>query len=96
MLPVEFSTATDKLMGYKPRSDPLRANVLARRLPELDDIPCNYKLKLYTRGCIAGEEDVLLRKCYRADLVCNSVKGTVISIPLENFINLLKVNANTR
>ena len=46
-----------ELMGKKN----LSFNILARKMPEIKDIPGNMKLTIFGPGSLIGEEDILSR-----------------------------------
>ena len=63
----------------------MRKNILARRLPEIKDLPYHLKLSIFGRGSLMGEEDVFARSRYSCTLKCYSQKGTVYQLPKEQF-----------
>ena len=62
-----------------------RRNILARRLPEIKDLPYNLKLSIFGRGSLMGEEDVFSRSKFSCTLKCHSMKGTVYELTKEQF-----------
>jgi CRP-like cAMP-binding protein len=65
-----------------------KRNILAKRLPEIKDLPYNLKLSIFGRGSLMGEEDVLSRQKFSCTLKCYSSKGTVYELPREQFFML--------
>ena len=72
----------------------MRRNVLAKRLPEIKDLPYNMKLSIFGRGSLMGEEDVFARSKFSCTLKCYSSKGTVFELSKEQF-SLLKQSENS-
>ncbi len=64
------------------------SNILAKRLPEIKDLPLQYKVVLSGSGTLLGEEDVILKSKFRCTVSCYSAKGTLYEMPAENFMNL--------
>ena len=64
-------------------------NILAKRLPELQDFPQQHKLSIYGVGCLLGEEDVLAKRPFTCNLRCYSTKGVVYEIKKEHFRMLM-------
>lgn len=62
-----------------------KRNILARRLPEIKDLPYNLKLSIFGRGSLMGEEDVFSRTKFSCTLKCYSMKGTVYELTKEQF-----------
>lgn len=86
-MPKELSeTAADviELMGKRKST----GNILARKLPEIRDIPHTMKLTLFGRGSLLGEEDVLSRPSYTCTLRCHSFSGTLYSVKRQDFMVL--------
>ena len=67
----------------------VRRNILAKRLPEICDVPHRHKLSIFGRASMLGEEDVATRPNYSCSLKCYSFKGTLYELKKEYF-NLLK------
>ena len=65
-----------------------KRNILARRLPEIKDLPYNLKLSILGRGSLVGEEDVFSRSKFSCTLKCHSSKGKVFELPKEHFFVL--------
>ncbi|CDW78470.1 UNKNOWN [Stylonychia lemnae] len=78
--------ATDivELMGKKI----LKSNILARKLPEIKDVPSNMRLTIFGIGCILGEEDILNRQTYSCSLKCHSLNGTLFVLKKQEFLLL--------
>ena len=57
-----------------------KGNVLAKRLPEIRDLPQNMKLSIFGRGSLMGEEDVFSRNKFSCTLKCLSSKGKVFEL----------------
>ena len=53
-------------------SKTMRRNILAKRLPEIKDLPYSMKLTIYGRGSLMGEEDVFSRSRFSCTLKCYS------------------------
>ena len=53
-----------ELLGKKPSNQ----NILARKLPEIKDVPYSMKLMIFGVGSIIGEEDALNRDFYSCTL----------------------------
>lgn len=68
-----------------------RANVLAKRLPEIKDLPYNLKLSIFGKGSLVGEEDVIFRTKFSCTLKCYSSKGVVFKLPKEQ-LQMLKTS----
>ena len=66
----------------------IQSNILAKRLPEIKDLPLQYKVVLAGPGTLLGEEDVLSNTLYRCSVRCYSAKGSLYEMPVENFMNL--------
>jgi CRP-like cAMP-binding protein len=64
------------------------SNILAKRLPEIKDLPLQYKVVLAGPGTLLGEEDAILKSQYRCTVRCYSAKGSLYEMPVENFMNL--------
>ena len=62
-----------------------KRNILARRLPEIKDLPYSLKLSIFGRGSLMGEEDVFSRSRFSCTLKCHSMKGTVYELTKEQF-----------
>jgi CRP-like cAMP-binding protein len=60
-----------------------KRNILARRLPEIKDLPYSLKLSIMGRGSLMGEEDVFARSEFSCTLKCYSSKGTVYEFPKD-------------
>lgn len=39
----------------------LGTNILAKKLPEMPDLPFSHKLSIYGPGCLLGEEDIITK-----------------------------------
>ena len=63
----------------------MRKNVLAKRLPEIKDLPYNMKLSIFGHGSLMGEEDVFSRSRFSCTLKCHSSKGKVFELAKEQF-----------
>ena len=50
----------------------VRRNILAKRLPEICDVPNSHKLSIFGRASMLGEEDVATRANYQCTLKCYS------------------------
>ena len=61
---------------------------MAKRLPEIKDLPYSLKLSILGRGSLVGEEDVFSRTKYSCSLKCYSQKGKVFELPREHFFVL--------
>ena len=66
-----------------------KRNILAKRLPEIKDLPYHQKLSIFGRGSLLGEEDVFSRTHFSCTLKCYSQKGTLYELSKEYF-QLLK------
>ena len=62
-----------------------KKNILAKRLPEIKDLPYSLKLSIFGPGSLMGEEDLFARSFYSCSLKCVSKKGTVYELPKEQF-----------
>ena len=49
-----------------------KRNILAKRLPEIKDLPYSLKLSIFGRGSLLGEEDVFSRSHFSCTLKCYS------------------------
>ena len=49
---------TQRVMGLEQP----QKNILAKKLPELEDLPVSHKLKIMGQGCLLGEDDLLSTK----------------------------------
>ena len=65
-----------------------KRNILAKRLPEIKDLPYYLKLSIFGRGSLMGEEDVFSRSKFSCTLKCYSSKGVVYELPKEHFHSL--------
>ena len=65
-----------------------RRNILAKRLPEIKDLPYSMKLAILGKGSLMGEEDVFSRSKFSCTLKCYSQRGTVFELPKEQFQSL--------
>ncbi len=63
-----------------------KVNILARKMPEIKDIPTKMKLTIFGVGSLIGEEDVLNRNTYGCTLKCHSLKGTLYQIKKQDFM----------
>ena len=63
----------------------MRKNILAKRLPEIKDLPYSMKLSIFGSGSLMGEEDVFSREKFSCTLKCYSHKGVVFELPDEYF-----------
>lgn len=61
---------------------------LAKKLPEIKDIPNVLKLVIYGSGSLIGEEDILYWENYSCSLKCISQKGCLYAINKQNFVTL--------
>ena len=61
-------------------------NILAKKLPEIQDIPKIMKLSIYGSGSLIGEEDTLNRDFYNCTLKCETLKGTLYVIKKQDFM----------
>jgi len=50
----------------------MRKNILAKRLPEIKDLPYYLKLSIFGKGSLMGEEDVFSRSKFSCTLKCHS------------------------
>ena len=66
-----------------------KRNILAKRLPEIKDLPYTQKLSIFGKGSLLGEEDVFSRSHFSCTLKCYSQKGTLYELSKEYF-QLLK------
>ena len=55
----------------------MRHNILAKRLPEIKDLPYQMKLSIFGPGSLIGEEDIFNRNKYSCTLKCYSQKGVL-------------------
>lgn len=60
-------------------------NVLAKRLPEIKDLPYNLKLTIFGSGSLLGEEDIFSRDKYSCTAKCYSQKGSLYELKKEHF-----------
>ena len=63
-------------------------NILAKRLPEIKDIPYSQKLSILGKGSLLGEEDIFARSKYSCTCRCISSTGSVYELSREEFIKL--------
>jgi len=73
-----------ELMGKKRST----VNILAKKLPEIKDVPNNLKLTLFGRGTLLGEEDLLTRETYTCKVTCSSLNGTLYYVNKRDFLAL--------
>ena len=66
----------------------IQSNILAKCLPEIKDLPLQYKVVLAGPGTLLGEEDVFCNTQYRSSVRCYSVKASLYEMPAENFMLL--------
>ena len=66
----------------------MRRNILAKRLPEIKDLPYKYKLSYMLRGSLMGDDDVVTRENYSATCKCHSSSGTLYELSKEEFMKL--------
>ena len=71
------SANLNSLGGSSHNAKTMRRNILAKRLPEIKDLPYNLKLTIFGRGSLMGEEDVFSRSKFSCSLKCYSSKGAV-------------------
>jgi hypothetical protein len=72
-------------------TDDERQNILAKRLPEIRDVPHQMKLVIAGIGSIFGEEDCVSRSVYTSCVRCTSQKGTMYEFPAEAFMNIQNI-----
>ena len=65
---------------------------MAKKLPEVQDLPVAHKLTIFGQGCLLGEEDLLSTRTqgYQTTCKCYSTKGVLFEIPKEEFLKLLQ------
>jgi len=63
-------------------------NILARRLPEIKDIPQRQRLSFLGKGSLIGDEDVYLRENYSCTCICNTAEGHLYELSKDEFIKL--------
>ena len=63
---------------------------MQEKLPEIKDFPHDFKLTVFGRGSILGEEDVFSRDNYTCTLKCVSWKGTLYELTKDRFKVLQK------
>ena len=61
---------------------------MAKRLPEIRDLPYSQKLSISGKGSLIGEEDVFARAKYSCTCKCYSSQGTLYELSKEEFIKL--------
>ena len=77
---------THNLLSTGARPTRLRdTNILAKRLPEIKDLPYQMKLSIFGTGSLIGEEDIFSRTTYSTSLKCYSSKGVLLRLPKEQF-----------
>lgn len=77
------------LLGIKSTE---AVNVLAKKLPELPDLPMNHKLQIYTTGSVLGEEGACRQLNYQANLKCTSETGSLLVIPKEALQQVIRTS----
>ena len=70
-----------------------KQNILAKRLPEIRDIPYAMKLSIFGQGSLMGEEDVFGRGKFSCTIKCHTQKGKVFEISEEHFRSMKKSEA---
>ena len=83
-----FKIQQEVLNVRLPTSEEERMNILARRLPEIKDVPFQMKVVIACTGSILGEEDCVSRQKYTSSVRCISQKGTMYELPAEAFLNI--------
>ena len=81
----EFRVQKDKIDAHQRV---FKSNILAKRLPEIKDLPLQLKVVLAGPGTLIGEEDVFSRSHYTCSVKCYSYKGSLYELPVENFMSL--------
>lgn len=66
----------------------MKRNILARRLPEIKDLPYKYRMSYLARGSLIGDDDVVARDNYSATCKCHSTTGTLYELSKEEFMKL--------
>ena len=84
----DFKIQRDILDGRTSTGHQIGKNILAKRLPEIKDLPLQLKVVLAGRGSLLGEEDAYSRNHYTSMVKCYSAKGTLYEISAEHFMNL--------
>ena len=76
------SSGTNQFNKFK------RKNILAKRLPEIKDLPYQYRLSYLLRGSLIGDDDAVTRDNYSVTCKCNSSTGTLYELSKEEFMKL--------
>ena len=79
----ENKNALNPKAGANKPKQMQRRNILAKRLPEIKDLPYSMRLSIFGKGSLVGEEDVFSRSRFSCTLKCYSSKGTVYELPKE-------------
>ena len=74
--------------GTKNLNKYTKKNILAKRLPEIKDLPYQHKLSYLMRGSLIGDDDVVTRDNYSATCKCYSSSGTLYELSKEEFMKL--------
>lgn len=49
----------NSILGISPRGEQTNQNVLAKKLPEIMDLPFSHRLSILGPGCLLGDDDIL-------------------------------------
>ena len=59
---------------------PKQENLIDKKFPFLKHEPKAFKVSVFTKGAMVGEEDIV-QKVHSTTVICNSLKGTVYTMP---------------
>ena len=69
------------MLGFKNNAPRSKQNILARKLPEIKDLPRSHKLSILGPGCLIGEDDIMSSKSkFTCTVRCYSEKGALLAI----------------
>ena len=64
---------------------PKPSHLLAMVMPEVTDFPLQRSLKIYMKGSLIGEEDIISRGEYSCTLKCYTQKASIFKMGKEYF-----------
>lgn len=69
----------------------MKQNILARKLPEIKDVPKSHRLSLLGPGCLIGEDDLMAKNSkFTCSVRCHSTRGTLLAILKDDFMRMIQ------
>lgn len=86
------------MLGNSPRNQQIPLNVLAKKLPEIQDLPFSHRLSILGPGCLLGDDDILSKTStdYSCTCKCYSTKGVLFEVAREDFLKYISLEPSLR